>query len=105
MRDFNKFYEELVELYKTDEDAFNTRKKEIIEQEIIDRGLPAEQAERYRNAIWRMDKELEKHKDPLNRFNALVEMFYETLNKFNDTVKNPHVPKTSADVIPFKKNK
>jgi len=97
---FNELYTDLVKLYQTNEDKFHEKRIEILEQQIQDMCVTECGAERCRKAVWRMDRELQKYKDPIVRFNALVEMFYSELDRFNelDTTQE-------ATVIPFEPNK
>ena len=111
MDDFNKTFNELVELQKTDPAKFEERRKEILQANIdkLCKNTP-EKLERYRAMQWRIDQEMLKYKNPITKYNKMVEMFWKQFEEFQKGLKTLETIKTkqpekpaTADIIQFTK--
>ncbi len=107
--EFEQKFDELVELFKKNPEAFYKKCDQIIESKLIEMcGDDPLRLERYKKMHWRIQQELFKFKDPIARHNKLVEIFWKQVDQFhkslNDLSHN-HTKenKKSATIIHFKK--
>ncbi|MEM2159448.1 MAG: DUF3135 domain-containing protein [Candidatus Nitrosotenuis sp.] len=97
-----KSHEELVELLKDDEDAFNEYARTEIERLI--ESAPEHLKSRLRAIQFNLDMTLRKYKDPIARYNKMVELFWEAFFKFKDALdgKDP-ITKDESNVKSFRR--
>lgn len=105
--DSNKPFEELVQLFQDDPEAFEQYRKQRLEEEIIKMcdGCP-EKEDRCRAFVWRMEQELSKYTDPIARYNKMVEMFWKQVEEFKNAtqlLENPPEDIQDADILQFPK--
>lgn len=95
------YFDELVTLAKDNPAQFEVRKKEILEDYF--NTLSAEKQQIARGRQWRLDQELNKHKNGIDRYNAMVVEFWAGFKEFQDALNgNKTLPTTDAKVIEFK---
>jgi len=101
-----KTFDELVELCKTDPDAFEEYRITQIDKAITDMCGACEEAQsRCRRYQWRLEQDLNKFKNPIARYNRMVELFWEGVGDFENltrTLEVPETPTKKAAVLPFK---
>ena len=79
-------FDTLKELNDKDPDAFEEMGKQLIEDFITSFDHSEEDQKRLRAVQWKIDRELEKHKNPTARYNCMVEMLYEQMAKFQEAL-------------------
>jgi len=102
-----KPFDELVELFKEDPDAFEEYRKEFVEQRITELCIDCpEKLELCKRFQWRLEQELAKYKDPMARYNAMVSMFWDQVELFkaaNKKLKEIHEAQANAKILSFPK--
>jgi len=79
-------FDELKNLYEKDPDAYESRRREIIQDYINNIGDKKRQ-DRAKQVQWVLEGELRKFKDPQARFNRMIELFWEQVARFVDCLK------------------
>lgn len=80
-----KDHDFLSNLYKTNPEAFDEYRKELLEE--LFNKLPKKKQKHARQLQWKIESELRKYKDPIAKMNKMVEMFWEGVYEFKDVMK------------------
>jgi len=102
-----KSFDELMELYKADPEAYETYRKETIEKHITD--LCADCPDRLERCLqfqWQLEQQLNKFKDPIARYNAIVSIFWSQVSEFQNAVELQQVlseAKQNSNILNFPK--
>lgn len=84
MGKLNTKFDFLVNLHKTNPQAFADYHEEMIEEYI--QSLPKDRQIAAWQFQWNLTGELSKYKDPIARMNRMVELFWEQTYKFQDAM-------------------
>jgi len=85
MTTLDEQYKKLCDLHKTDIEAFDVYRKELVEEAI--NKLPEDRQQKARQNQWKLDNTLRKYKDPVARMNKMIEIFWEGVYEFRDVIK------------------
>lgn len=107
--DFELKFDELAELYRTDPQAFEEKRKEMLEDNLVKIcGDCPEKLARCRAMQWRIDQELSRYKNPVAKYNKMVEMFWKqfsefqvSLNTLQGEIESEKLEPKKAEIIQF----
>jgi len=77
-------FDVLSKLYVDDPDAYEEKRREIIEEFIND--LPEDKQRRAKGLQFQINSKLDTIKNPTERYNQMVNMFWESFAKLNATL-------------------
>jgi len=83
--DYDSIFDALVAI-KDDEKKFDAMKQEIIEEYLS--SVPSSRQTHLRRKQWRIEQELNKHKNPMGKLQCMQKMFYDQFEDFRTTLNN-----------------